>query len=102
MHAVMTIVGRTIHPCWIKVVFSMSYFSNFLVVAFLSFFLSFFKGGDMPLQHANSKNYTSRFWWGVSGGWAMGVVLIKHSLSLGGSLCKGVAMIIKLCLMFYH
>ena len=33
MHAVMTIVGRAIHPCWIKVVFSMSYFSNFLVVA---------------------------------------------------------------------
>ena len=33
MHVVMTIVGRAIHPCWIKVVFSMSYFSNFLVVA---------------------------------------------------------------------
>lgn len=68
MHVVMTIVGRAIHPCWIKVVFSMSYFSNFLVVAS-------FGGGYMSLQHANSKNYT------LSGGWAMGVVLIMHSLS---------------------
>ena len=33
MHVVISILGRTIHPCWVIVVFNVSYFSSFLVMA---------------------------------------------------------------------
>lgn len=33
MPAIIIIVGKTIHPCWVVVVFRVSYFSNFLLVA---------------------------------------------------------------------
>ena len=33
MHAVIIMVGRTDHPCWVNTIFSMSCFSSFLLVA---------------------------------------------------------------------
>jgi hypothetical protein len=33
MQVVMIMGGRTDHPCWVRFIYRMSYFSNFLVVA---------------------------------------------------------------------
>lgn len=44
---VMTIGGRTFHPCWIGDVWSMLYFSSFRVMA---------AWGNLSLQYVNSRN----------------------------------------------
>lgn len=59
----MTIVDMTVHPYWVEVVFSMSYFSSFLV------------------KICEFKELYFDVLVGVRGGWPVGIVAFMHSNS---------------------
>ena len=39
MESLIIIVGRSVHPCWVKAILSVSYFSNFFCCSFLGEFV---------------------------------------------------------------